>query len=140
MSQQRGRGALRRYDFRQRDALHYHVYNLAAFVFAASFTPDVLDPPARKAIGDALDFLRPYFVGEKTHREFVCSSVRFDRERSAAGIEEYHTNPWKPERARELLRAARPVFPEILPWTTGIVDDHYSPVLRLSAALHGEGR
>jgi hypothetical protein len=128
------------YDFRQRDALHYHVYNLEAFVFAATFTPDVLDQTGHKAINDALDFLRPYFTGQKVHREFVCSTVHFDRQRSDAGIEEYSANPWKPERARKLLRDARPVFPEIVPWTTNIVDENYSPVLKLSAALHGEGR
>ena len=128
------------YDFRQRDALHYHVYNLEAFVFAATFTPDVFSQTERKAIGDALDFLRPYFMGQKIHREFVCSSVRFDRERAEAGIEEYNAHPWKPERARKLLRDARPVFPEIGLWTTNIVDENYSPVLKLSAALHGEGR
>ncbi len=128
------------YDFRQRDALHYHVYTLEAFVFTATFIPEVLDQAGRRTISAALDFLRPYFVGEKIHREFVCSSVRFDRERSAAGIEEYHEIPWKPERARKLLRAARPVFPEIAPWTAGLVDEKYSPTLKLSAALHGEGR
>ena len=106
------------YDFRQRDALHYHVYNLEAFVFAATFTPDVLEQTGRKAINDALDFLRPYFTGQKIHLEFVCSTVPFDRERANAGIEEYRTNPWKPERARKLLRDARPVFPEIKPWTS----------------------
>ena len=128
------------YDFRQRDALHYHVYNLEAYVFAATFTPDVLDQTVRKAINDALDFLRPYFTGQKAHREFVCSTVSFDRQRSDAGIEEYSANPWKPERARKLLRDARPVFPEIRPWTTNIVDENYSPIQKLSAALHGEGR
>jgi hypothetical protein len=128
------------YDFRQRDALHYHVYNLEAFVFAATFTPDALEHTERKAINDALDFLRPYFTGQKIHREFVCSTVPFDREQANAGIEEYKTNPWKPERTRKLLRDARPVFPEIKPWTTNIVDDNYSPVQKLSAALHGEGR
>ena len=122
------------YDFRQRDALHYHVYNLEAFVFAATFTPDVLEQTGRKAINAALDFLRPYFMGQKIHREFVCSSVRFDRERSAAGIEEYHEIPWKPERARKLLRAARPVFPEINPWTAGLVDE--SPVPLSSCQPH----
>jgi hypothetical protein len=128
------------YDFRQRDALHYHVYNLEAFVFAATFTPDVLEQTGHKAINDALDFLRPYYAGQKVHREFVCSTVPFDRERANAGIEEYGTKPWKPERARKLLRDARPVFPEIKPWTANIVDEHYSPVQKLSAVLHGEGR
>lgn len=128
------------YDFRQRDALHYHVYNLEAFVFAATFTPDMLEQTGHKAINDALDFLRPYFTGQKIHLEFVCSIVPFDRERANAGIKEYRTNPWKPERARKLFRDARPVFPEVKPWTTHIVDDNYSPVQKLSAALHGEGR
>ena len=128
------------YDFRQRDALHYHVYNLEAFVFATTFIPEVFDQTGYKAISDALDFLRPYFTGQKIHREFVCSTVRFDRERAEAGIEEYSTHPWKPERARKLLRDARSVFPEIGLWTTNIVDENYSPVLKLSAALHGEGR
>ena len=128
------------YDFRQRDALHYQVYNLEAFVFAATFTPDVLDQVGRKAISDALDFLRPYSTGQKVHREFVCSTVPFDRERANAGIDEYSANPWKPEWARKLLRDARPVFPEIKPWTMNIIDENYSPVQKLSAALHGEGR
>ncbi len=127
------------YDFRQRDAFHYHVYNLEAFIFTANFIPDMLGESERKAIGNALDFLRPYFTGQKIHREFVCSSVKFDRERAEAGIEECKTNPWKPERARKLLRNARPLFPEISSWTANIVDENYSPVVKLTAALHGEG-
>lgn len=128
------------YDFRQRDAFHYHVYNLEAFIFTATFIPEMLGESERKAIGNALDFLRPYFTGQKIHREFVCSSVKFDRERAEAGIEEYKTNPWKPERARKLLRNARPLFSEISSWTANIVDDNYSPVIKLTAALHGEGQ
>jgi hypothetical protein len=126
------------YDFRQRDALHYHIYNLEAFIFTATFIPEMFGEQERKAISNALDFLRPYFTEEKIHREFVCSSVRFDRQRAEAGLEEYMTNPWKPERARKLLRNARPLFPEVKSWTANIVDEKYSPVAKLTAALHGE--
>lgn len=37
-----------------------------------------------------------------------------------------------------MLRLARPVFPEIRPWTEDIVDARYDPPTKLLAAIYGE--
>jgi hypothetical protein len=37
-----------------------------------------------------------------------------------------------------VLRPAKPVFPEIRPWTEDIVDARYDPRTKLLAAIYGE--
>jgi hypothetical protein len=55
----------------------------------------------------AIAFLIPYITGEKTHREFVHSTVKFDRERSDAGDPSIRVgSAWKPEEARRLFDLA----------------------------------
>lgn len=122
-------------DFRHRDALHYHVYNLQAWVWLALMTPDAIGSTGRDAVLDALQFLRPYYTGEKTHIEFVCSKVQFDIARRIAGIPEYLNAPWKPERARSLLRLARATFPPIRSWTYSVVDEQYDPWIKTISAI-----
>lgn len=126
------------YDFHQRDALHYHVYDLEAFVDAALFVPDSLGGGARARVSKAFAFLKPYATGEKTHREFVGTTVKFDLQRKAAGLAEYQNAAWDPKGARAALRAARVVFPEVRDWTGDLVDEHYDPMLKLTAALNGD--
>jgi hypothetical protein len=46
--------------------------------------------------------------------------------------------PWDPDHGRLVLRLARPVFPEIRPWTEDIVDARYDPRTKLLAAIYGE--
>lgn len=124
-------------DFHHRDALHYHVYNLEALVELLLFVPEVINAEVESAIARALDFLKPYFTGDKTHIEFLKSPVRFDAQRRAAGDPSFANTPWDPKGARSLLRLARAHFPTIHPWSQTVVDEHYSPRWKHLAALHG---
>ncbi|MGN6233830.1 MAG: alginate lyase family protein, partial [Trinickia sp.] len=53
----------------------------------------------------ALDWLVPYALGEKTHEEFVHSSVAFDAKRREAGVPGY-SGPWDPKNSAELFHLA----------------------------------
>lgn len=83
------------YDFRERDALHYHVYDLEPLLtlaIAARNNGLELYDYTGKAGGSlrkSVNFLVPYCTGEKTHQEFVHSHVEFDRKRAANGEKGY---------------------------------------------------
>jgi hypothetical protein len=76
-------------DFLSRDALHYHVYDLEplltlAIVLQRATGVDYYTyvSPAGTSIKKSVDWLLPYLNGEKTHAEFVNSTVDFDRKRA----------------------------------------------------------
>ena len=101
------------FDFHQRDALHYHVYDvlpLLELCLAAEQNGDQLYAYVTSAgatLENAIAFLIPYVEGEKRHREFVGSTVKFDRERSAAGDPTIRVGSvWKAEEARRLFDLA----------------------------------
>lgn len=82
-------------DFRERDALHYVVYDLQPLIQAAlaartrdedwyHWTSD-----DGSSLANAMTWLLPYLSGEKRHREFVHSAVRFDAIRAQAGLKGY---------------------------------------------------
>jgi hypothetical protein len=77
------------WDFLERDALHYHAYDLEPML--------ALSVVIRRATGENLftyvsakgtsiqksvDWFLPYLNGEKAHEEYVNSKVAFDRERA----------------------------------------------------------
>jgi hypothetical protein len=101
------------FDFHQRDALHYHVYDLLPLVelAIAADKNGATFYRQRTANGATLDkaiaFLIPYVAGEKTHAEFVHSTVKFDRERSDAGDPAIRVGAlWEPAEARRLFDLA----------------------------------
>lgn len=101
------------FDLRQRDALHYHVYDLEPLVelalAAAGNGEDFYGyaTPQGGSLDQSIAFLIPYITGEKTHREFVHSTIKFDRERSAAGDPSIRVGaPWDPAKARTLFDLA----------------------------------
>ena len=102
----------------QRDALHYHVYDLEAWTQIAVAAPEILNAPQRARIEQALLFMKPYYEGSREHTEFANSKVPFDAERRDAGTPGFENAPWKPEGANNLLRLARCVFPATRSWTT----------------------
>ncbi len=126
------------FDFVQRDALHYHAYDLEPLVKLALSAPDLFDAATRANVTAGLLFLKPFFTGEKTHIEFLHTTVPFDIQRKDAGQVEFENLPWDPSHARALLRLARPIFPEVRPWTAGVVDEAYDPMIKLLAAIFGE--
>ena len=98
-------------DFAERDALHYVTYDLQPLVVAAlaarRHNRNWLTQRAQNgaSLQSALDWLLPYALGEKTHEEFVHSSVAFDAKRRAAGLPGY-SGPWDPKDSAELFHLA----------------------------------
>lgn len=98
-------------DFAERDALHYVAYDLQPLVIAAlaarRHNRNWLAQRAQNgaSLQSALDWLVPYALGEKTHEEFVHSSVAFDAKRREAGLPGY-SGPWDPKDSAELFHLA----------------------------------
>jgi hypothetical protein len=124
-------------DFEERDALHYHTYDVEPLVLLAMFVPETVDETAASRIEAGLQFLRPFVLGEQTHIEFRRTTVAFDVQRRDAGIAGFANAAWDPREARALLRQARTRFPGIRTWTSQLVDEQYSPRIKQIAALRG---
>jgi hypothetical protein len=77
------------FDFAQRDALHYVVYSLEPLLMTAlaakQHRQNWWDDEGGR-LTRALNWLRPYATGEKTHTEFANTTVNFDRVRRDAGL------------------------------------------------------
>lgn len=95
-------------DYAKRDALHYVVYDLEPLVTAALaakmhgqdwFHTAATGSPS---VQMGVDWLLPYASGEKTHEEFVHSSVRFDAARAKAG-ESGYSGMWQRKNSASLL-------------------------------------
>jgi hypothetical protein len=83
-------------DFLTRDALHYHVYDLEpllklAIVIKRATRVDYYSytSPSGSSIQRSVQWLLPFVTGEKTHAEFVNSTVEFDRRRAQNGEAAY---------------------------------------------------
>lgn len=122
-------------DFHDRDALHYHVYDLEALVQLALYCPRIVGPAEDAAIEKAVRFIEPYFTGRSRHVEFVRTGVRFDVIRRDGGDPAFQNVPWDSAGARQLLRLARAKYPAVASWTAGVVDERYSPMVKQLAAL-----
>ena len=91
--------------------LHYVTYDLQPLVTAAlaarRHNRNWLSERAANGatLAAALDWLTPFALGQKTHEEFVHSSVPFDAKRREAGLPGY-TGEWDPKNAAELFHLA----------------------------------
>ena len=106
----------RTYDFAQRDAMHYVVYDLepllmAALIAAAHGENWFGTPSLQGRLAAALRWLEPYAAGEKQHEEFVHSTVGFDARRAAAHVKGY-AGLWEREEASNLYWIASRLDPE----------------------------
>lgn len=124
------------FDFRHRDALHYHVYNLEAWIWTSILTPNLITSKSSTSIENALQFIQPYYQKKKIHVEFLCSKVKFDSRRKDAGQKEFQNQNWDPKNARKLLRMARIRYPAIRSWSEDVVDNNYPPWIKLLAAVN----
>ena len=122
-------------DFSERDALHYHVYDVEPLTELVLFVPSAVDATTAEAIASGVMFLRPFALGEQTHIEFARTTVAFDIQRKQAGDPVFANMSWNPKEARQLLRLARTRFPAVRPWTESLVDENYSPRIKQLAAL-----
>ena len=108
-------------DFRDRDALHYHLYDLQPLLtLAIAARNNGYDfysyrSPAGCSLSAAVAFLLPFAQGTRTHIEFANSTVLFDRQRAANGEGEYKAHPWDPHNAAPILELAQQFDPSLLP-------------------------
>jgi len=79
-------------DFKLRDALHYHVYDLEpllklAIVIKKATGKDFYNyqTTTHAAIKKSVEWLLPFITGAKKHGEFVHSTVQFDQDRAKNG-------------------------------------------------------
>lgn len=95
------------YDFGQRDAIHYVVYDLQPLVQAALAARkkdnDWFNWTAKTgaSLSKAIDWLTPYASGEKPHEEFVHSKEKFDAVRHDANVPGF-SGLFKPKDAGKL--------------------------------------
>jgi hypothetical protein len=126
------------FDFRHRDALHYHLYNLEGLASLVILAPQMFSADGTSAILEAAQFIRPYFLGEKKRVDFICSTVEFDQVRGREGVPGFTGKRWDPKDARRTLRWMRFRFRDSLSWTDSIVDSNYSPWMKYVAARFGD--
>ncbi|GGH14408.1 alginate lyase family protein [Pedobacter zeae] len=76
-------------DFKERDAMHYHIYDLEpmlklAIIIDRAKGPDfyTYESPKGSSIKKSVEWLFPYIRGEKQHEEYVNTTVKFDRDRA----------------------------------------------------------
>ena len=76
-------------DFKERDAMHYHIYDLdpmlkAAIMIERAGGPNfyTYESPKGSSIKKSVDWLVPYVNGKKQHEEYVNTTVKFDRDRA----------------------------------------------------------
>lgn len=104
------------YDFHERDALHYHIYDVDPLMVVATILKrdgNFGDNPYRyksaegSSLKGSVDWLVPFFTGEKTHAEWVNSKSSFDKKRAANGEKGYIAGTlFKPTEARTSIALA----------------------------------
>lgn len=100
-------------DFHERDALHYHCYDLEPMLtLAIAFDQagkDLYSHTSSKgaSLARSVRFLVPYCEGTKTHAEWIHSKVAFDRKRAEAGDAHYKAGTlFEPKSGRRTLESA----------------------------------
>ncbi|MCL5097152.1 MAG: alginate lyase family protein [Candidatus Omnitrophica bacterium] len=101
------------FDFHERDALHYHCYDLEPLLtlaIAASqngFDLFHYQAPSGASLPRSVAFLVPYCTGKKTHIEWVHSKVAFDRQRAGAGEKKFAPgSTFDPREGRKVFELA----------------------------------
>jgi len=109
-------------DFHQRDALHYHCYDLEPLLTLAIAADQNgvhvyhYQSPSGASLAKSVEFLLPYCDGRATHAEWVHSKVKFDRQRAEAGEKGFVVGaPFDPQEARHVLELAAFFEPRFLP-------------------------
>jgi hypothetical protein len=111
------------FDFHERDALHYHIYDVDPLMVAATIiarsgsleNPYSYQSPEGNSLKKSVDWLVPFFTGEKTHAEWVNSKSAFDKKRAANGEKGYIAGTlFKPGEARTSIALANYFDPQML--------------------------
>lgn len=109
-------------DFKLRDALHYHAYDLEpllklAIVLKRATGVDYYSYVSDKqsSIKKSVEWFVPFVTGEKTHGEFVNSTVAFDKKRAMNGQAEYKAGTlFKPAAGLKTLALASYFDPQYI--------------------------
>lgn len=109
-------------DFHERDALHYHCYDLEPLLTLAIVAKQAgIDlysyrSPRGASLAKSVAFLVPYCDGSKTHAEFVNSKTAFDRKRGDAGEAGFQAGtPFDPKGGKTTLELAAYFDPSLNP-------------------------
>lgn len=104
------------FDFHERDALHYHIYDVDPLMVAATIlkrdgsygeNPYTYTSPEGSSLKKSVDWLIPFFTGEQTHAEWVNSKSAFDKKREANGEKGYIAGTlFKPSEGRTSIALA----------------------------------
>jgi hypothetical protein len=123
------------FDFHERDALHYHIYDLTPLLtLAIAARNNGIDlyahrSPSGASLAKSIEFLLPYAQGTKQHAEFVNSKVAFDRKRAESGDKHYQAGtPFEPKEALPALERDELFDPSLLPLVTKLAGgkaEHY---------------
>ncbi|KAI9437833.1 alginate lyase-domain-containing protein [Russula earlei] len=109
------------WDLIERDALHYHCYDLQplthlAIIIQKNTGVDYYhhETSTGASISKSLDYLIPFVTGERIHPEFVHSRVAFDAARAKNNEPAYVAgNPFKPTEALGVITVAAWYKPEL---------------------------
>ncbi len=126
------------FDFRQRDALRYHNYNMLAYTQMQWFVPGAVSGLSSFAIGDGVNFLGPYVTGERVHQEFSCTTAPFDIRRRENGEASSAIRPWRIEDdrgARVMMRYSRLNHPRSHSFTNQFVTNEFTPWEKLMFSM-----
>ena len=110
------------YDFHERDALHYHCYDLEPLltlaIAAGQAHIDLYSHTSKEgaSIAKSVRFVVQYCDGSKTHAEFVNSKVSFDKKRADSGDAHYKAGTlFEPKNGRHTLELAAYFDPSLMP-------------------------
>ncbi|WEK20338.1 MAG: alginate lyase family protein [Candidatus Pedobacter colombiensis] len=133
-------------DFKLRDALHYHVYDLEpllrlAIVLKRATGVNVYSAVSASgsSIQKSVEWLLPYVTGEKTHAEYVNSTVKFDQARAQNGESAYKAgNLWNPKSGLKVMALAAyfdPQYNSTIKAVTGTTNEYSSWQLVLNKVM-----
>ena len=128
-------------DFEDRDALHYHVYDVEPLLSVAQAARQSdganwynYQSPSKTSLAQSVAFLAPYATGEKTHAEFVGSKVAFDKKRAEAGEKGYQAGTlFEPTEARRVFERALVWQPSYTPLALMLAFDRKTPAKRFGS-------
>ncbi len=107
-------------DFKRRDTLTYHCSALKPVLeLAITSGPKgrelyAWESPKGGSLKKSVDFVVPYAMGEKTHKEWVNSKVQLDHRRAEAGLEKYRPGRlFDPQDSLTLMEYASYFDPEL---------------------------
>ena len=108
-------------DLERRDSLGYHTSALRPLVELAMLAGEGggelyrWESPDGASIQKSVNYVVPYAMGEKTHEEWVHTTVQLDRDRAAAGLEKYRPGRlYDPRDAVRLMEEASYFDPDLL--------------------------